>query len=66
MEEHVEKILEKQLQRLSETSFRNHENYEALCALSVSMAKVITLLEGERANFPARLRGVIRAWYSYQ
>lgn len=51
MKEHVEKILEKQLQLLSEASVRNHENYEALCALSASMTKVIALLEGERSQF---------------
>lgn len=37
MKEHVEKILEKQLQLLSEASIRNHKDYEALCALSASM-----------------------------
>lgn len=41
MKEHVEKILEKQLQLLSEASIRNHENYEALCALSASMALLV-------------------------
>lgn len=51
MKEHIEKILEKQLQLLSEASVRNHENYEALCALSASMTKVIALLEGERSQF---------------
>lgn len=51
MKEHVEKILEKQLQLLSEASTRNHEDYEALCALSASMTKVIALLEGEQSLF---------------
>lgn len=51
MKEHVEKILEKQLQLLSEASVRNRENCEALCELSASMTKVIALLEGERSQF---------------
>ena len=46
MKEHIEKILEKQLQLLSEASVRNRENCEALCELSASMTKVIALLEG--------------------
>lgn len=41
MKEHVEKILEKQLQLLSEASVRNHENCEALCELSASMALLV-------------------------
>ena len=41
MKEHVEKILEKQLQLLSEASVRNQKDYKALYALSISMSLLV-------------------------
>ena len=41
MKEHIEKILEKQLQLLSEASVRNQKDYKALYALSISMSLLV-------------------------